>query len=107
MLGHIAEQQAAEAARAEQAIAAGGDERALRVPSSVRDYVIQPGDTLLKIARAQMGSEADADILALHNRTVGLLFEDDRLYAGSKLQIPNYEEPAPTSIAEAADDTAS
>ena len=76
-----------------QQLAADGDERALRAPDSVRTYVIQPGDSLRKIAAAQMQIEEDWQILALHNKNVGLLFEDDELYAGGKLEIPVYAAP--------------
>ena len=79
-----------------------GDDRALRAPSKVRRYQIQSGDTLRSVAEAQMGSIEDAEILGVHNRNVGLLFEDDVLYAGSELEIPEYAStpnpppPAPT-----------
>jgi uncharacterized protein (DUF2235 family) len=67
-----------------------GDDRALRSPDSIRSYIIQPGDTLEGIAEKQMGNAEDAGILAIHNRNVGLLFEDGFLYAGSCLEIPVY-----------------
>lgn len=37
-----------------------------------------------------MGSEEDWKILALHNRNVGLLFEDDELFARATMVIPEY-----------------
>jgi uncharacterized protein (DUF2235 family) len=73
------------------------DERALRSPDSVQNYIIQPGDTLAGIAEKQMGSAEDAAILAIHNRNVGLLFEDGSLYAGSCLEIPVYGKTSSTS----------
>ena len=92
-LSQMASRLAADIALAEESMAARGDVRALRAPSKVRPYIIQPGDTLASIARKEMGSEADKGILALHNRTVGLLFEDERLYAWATLEIPVYDEP--------------
>lgn len=71
-------------------LAAAGDERTLRAPDQVRAYTIRPGDTLYKIAAEQMGKPEDWRVLALHNKTVGLLFEDDQLFAGSRLEIPEY-----------------
>lgn len=71
-----------------------GDERVLRSPESVQKYMVKPGDTLAGIAETQMGSAANEDILAIHNRNVGLLFEDGSVYAGSLLEIPVYAEPA-------------
>lgn len=71
-----------------------GDDRALRVPTRVRRYVVQKGDTLTGVAERQMGSAANVAILGIHNRNVGLLFEDDVLYAGSELEIPEYD-PVP------------
>ena len=79
---------------AEEAVAAQGDDRALLAPLRVVDYVVKQGDTLNSIAKDQMGSESDAEILALHNRTVGNLFEDLRLYAGVTIQIPVYNDPS-------------
>ena len=38
-----------------------------------------------------MGSAKDEPILALHNRNVGLVYEDGNLYAGSCIEIPVYE----------------
>lgn len=72
-----------------------GDDRALRAPDSVRKYRIKAGDTLKGIARTEMGNEADATLLSLHNRNVGLLFEDGLLYAGSEIEIPVYKAPLP------------
>ncbi|WP_448140413.1 LysM peptidoglycan-binding domain-containing protein [Sphingopyxis fribergensis] len=74
-----------------QKLATAGDERALRAPARVRSYVVQPGDTLRGIAAEQMKEAGSWQILALHNKNVGLLFEDDELYAGAKLEIPEYE----------------
>jgi hypothetical protein len=90
----MAKAQSAGIQAAEQSIAAHGDERALIAPTKVISYTIEQGDTLASIAKAKMGSESDADILAFYNRTVGLLFEDLRLYAGAPLEIPIYENPA-------------
>lgn len=84
---------------AAQAAVAQADDRALRAPVRVVEYTIQPRDTLRSIAIAQMGSEDDERILALHNRTVGLLFEDETLYAWSTLQIPIYDEHKPPQAA--------
>lgn len=70
-----------------------GDDRALRAPTKVRRYCIKRGDTLRSIAKAEMGSADDSVILSLHNRNVGLLFEDDMLYAGAELEIPQYSMP--------------
>lgn len=67
-----------------------GDDRALRAPTRVRKYVVKPGDTLFEIAKREMSVGEDWEILALHNRNVGLLFEDDKLYVGSELEIPEY-----------------
>ncbi|WP_447726456.1 phospholipase effector Tle1 domain-containing protein [Sphingomonas koreensis] len=74
-----------------------GDDRALRAPARVRRYVVQKGDTLTGVAERQMGSVKNAEILGIHNRNVGLLFEDDVLYAGSELEIPEYD-PTPAPI---------
>lgn len=75
-----------------------GDDRALRAPTRVRRYAVQKGDTLTEVAEKQMGSAANAAILGIHNRNVGLLFEDDVLYAGSELEIPEYDPvPVPAS----------
>ncbi|MDF7777254.1 DUF2235 domain-containing protein [Sphingomonas sp. AOB5] len=68
------------------------DDRELRVPDSVRSYEIQVGDTLASIAEAEMGSAADAPLLSLHNRNIGLLFEDESLYPGTRIEIPVYEQ---------------
>ena len=76
-----------------------GDERALRAPSRVRNYTVQPGDTLGKIAEEQMGNVSEQEVLKAHNLGVGLLFDDLRLYAGSRIEIPEYDKvpTAPTS----------
>lgn len=76
-------------------IAAGGDQRALRAPDSVSQYVIRPGDTLQRIAAQQMDGLEDWQILALHNKNLGLLFDDDKLFAGANLEIPRYKRIAP------------
>jgi uncharacterized protein (DUF2235 family) len=68
-----------------------GDDRALRAPLRVRKYTVKPGDTLFEIAKKEMAAGEDWEILALHNRNVGLLFEDDKLYVGSGLEIPEYD----------------
>ncbi|NML07502.1 hypothetical protein HHL13_17070 [Sphingomonas sp. G-3-2-10] len=72
-----------------------GDARALRAPDSVRRYIVQPKDTLTSIAEREMGSASDATLLSLHNRNVGLIFEDGSLYAGSEIEIPVYKAPLP------------
>ncbi|MEG3180795.1 DUF2235 domain-containing protein [Sphingomonas sp. LT1P40] len=92
-LEEIGEQQAELLAERRIELKSAGDDRALSVPARVRRYVIQKGDTLLSVAETQMGSVADAEILGIHNRNVGLLFEDDLLYVGSELEIPEYGPP--------------
>jgi uncharacterized protein (DUF2235 family) len=73
------------------------DPRALRAPDRVRKYVIKAGDTLTDIAERQMGGKSNWKLLAQHNRNLGYLFEDDEIYAGSILEIPEYDAPsAPT-----------
>lgn len=74
-----------------------GDERALRAPARVRKYTVKIGDTLTKIAQEQMGNVTEQDVLKAHNLGVGLLFEDLRLYAGSELEIPEYEKVSTSS----------
>lgn len=108
-LGEMVQQAAQEVQLKEQAIGTE-DPRILKAPSRIKKYTVQPGDTLTSIAREQMASEQDVRILAMHNRTVGLLFEDDELYAGSTLEIPVYAdeatapEPVVTPAAEITDD---
>lgn len=95
-------QQAEELLDRKLELKSAGDDRALRAPARVRRYVVQRGDTLTNVAERQMGTAADAEILGIHNRNVGLLFEDDVLYAGSELEIPEYAaavgDPAPSSV---------
>lgn len=79
---------------------ARGDERALRSPDSVQRYVVQAGDTLRTIAEKQMGGADDAEILAVHNRNVALLFEDGSLYAGSCIEIPVYRKLSQSALEE-------
>ena len=98
-LEEMSERDKKAAKKAATALAAAGDARALRAPTTVRQYVIQPGDTLRSIAEAQMGSADDEPILELHNRTVGLLFGDCVIYAGATLQIPEYA-AAPGAVAD-------
>ena len=57
----------------------------------MRIYTIIAGDTLGKIAEKEMDSPGSCELLALHNRNVGLLFEDDELFVGSTLEIPEYD----------------
>jgi hypothetical protein len=99
-LEEMAEAALADKSGAARKLAAAGDERALQTPKSVKAYIIQPGDTLQSIAQSQMGSKDDAAILAVHNRNVGLLFEDGALYAGSSLEVPAYDPPKETASAE-------
>lgn len=72
-------------------LAEAGDDRALRAPNRVEIYQIQPGDTLESIAEEKMDVSEDGEILSLHNRNVGLLFDDEKLYAGAMLEIPVYD----------------
>ena len=44
------------------------------------------------IAEREMGTAADAASLKAHNLNVGLLFADLKLYAGSEIEIPIYDE---------------
>ena len=69
-----------------------GDPRALRAPDRVRRYTIKPGDSLTEIAEAEMGGKSNWQLLALHNRNVGLLFDENEIYAGSELEIPIYDQ---------------
>ncbi|MEE9433239.1 MAG: DUF2235 domain-containing protein [Sphingorhabdus sp.] len=66
------------------------DNRALRPPAETREYVVKRGDNLTKIAKAEMGSKKDWQILYLHNRNIGILFDPDELYANQKIEIPVY-----------------
>ncbi len=93
-LDEMAESATAALASIEDRLASAGDDRARRSPARVRPYEIQPGDTLKSIAAKEMTSEDDWQILALHNRNVGRLFEDNALYAGSEIEVPEYETPA-------------
>lgn len=92
--GALVQAFAAGNAKAAEELAAKGDDRALQAPRRVKRYVIKQGDTLPTIAKAEMGSAADAAILEVYNRHVGLLFEDGLLYAGGCLEIPVYDQPA-------------
>lgn len=69
------------------------DPRALRAPDRVRKYMVKAGDTLTEIAEREMGGKSHWQLLSQHNRNVGYLFEDDEIYAGSVLEIPEYDEP--------------
>jgi uncharacterized protein (DUF2235 family) len=73
-----------------QIVESAGDRRALQAPTSVRDYLVKAGDSLKSIAAREMSGPADAGLLSLHNRNVGLLFEDGELYTGSRIEIPAY-----------------
>ena len=100
VLGDIAERDAADIA-AERVVAA--DPRALRTPSRARKYIIKPGDTLESIAAKQMPTGGDSVlVLKLHNRNLGLLFETEDIYAGSELEIPEYDPPVEVMASEPA-----
>lgn len=79
-----------------------GDDRALRAPDSVRRYKVCPGDTLTQIAEREMGGASNWELLSLHNRNVGLLFDDNEIYVGSELEIPIYAAPPQTLAREPA-----
>ncbi len=68
------------------------DDRALRAPASVREYTVRRGENLTRIAEAEMGGAKDWQILYLHNRNIGLMFDPDELYANQKIEIPVYGE---------------
>jgi uncharacterized protein (DUF2235 family) len=89
-LAEMAQHAQASVKKAAGKLAASGDERALRAPDKIRKYTICAGDTLASIAEREMGMATDAQILEIHNRNVGLLFEDGMLYAGSTIEIPTY-----------------
>ncbi len=72
-------------------LTSSGDARALRAPDSVRRYKVLPGDTLTEIAEREMGGKSNWELLSLHNRNVGLLFDDREIYVGSELEIPVYK----------------
>ena len=74
-----------------------GDLRALRAPDSVRKYIVKPGDTLTEIAEREMGGKSHWELLALHNRNIGLLFDESNIYVGSELEIPQYKAQPETS----------
>lgn len=78
------------------------DPRALRAPARVKKYTVQAGDTLTEIAEQQMGGKSNWELLAQHNRNVGAVFENNEIYAGSTIEIPEYDEPkAPAVVAPA------
>lgn len=77
-----------------------GDLRALRAPDSVRKYTVKPGDSLHAIAESQMGGKSNCELLTLHNLNIGLLFDENEIYAGSELEIPIYKDsPETTAVA--------
>lgn len=71
-----------------------GDPRTLRAPDRVRRYTVKPNDTLTEIAESEMGGKSNWKLLALHNRNVGLLFDEDEIYAGNEIEIPVYDDGA-------------
>jgi uncharacterized protein (DUF2235 family) len=101
-LGEMAKQARADALATVQALGGGSDVRALQAPARVRKYTVKPTDTLEGIAEREMGRAEDVGILKAHNLSVGLLFEDLKLYAGSSIEIPTYEQltPAQTGLPE-------
>ncbi len=95
-LAGMVEQARSEARKSASRLPAGGDERALRSPSRVRKYIVEPGDTFEKIAESEMGDAAETGMLKAHNLGVGLIFEDMRLYAGNSIEIPVYDKVTPS-----------
>lgn len=75
-----------------KSLGGGNDDRVLQTPVSVKKYTVQQRDTIEQIAEREMGSVDNAAILKAHNLSVGLLFEDLKLYAGSIIEIPVYAE---------------
>lgn len=91
----------AEATNAAKALVPDSDDRSLRAPSKVKKYKVQPTDTFESIAQREMGTAADAASLKAHNLNVGLLFADLKLYAGSEIEIPIYDELMSAPLEEA------
>lgn len=69
------------------------DPRCNQMPVRVRKYVVQPGDTLGTIARDQMGDVKDYKLLFAHNRDANILFDQNKVYAGTTIEIPEYAPP--------------
>lgn len=90
-LGEMAQLAQSGAAKAAQKLNLGKDERMLRAPSRIKSYAVKPGDSFELIATQEMGDRTDAALLKAHNLRIGLLFEDLKLYAGSKIEIPVYD----------------
>ncbi len=52
----------------------------------IRTYVIQPGDTLIRIASRELGSRSLADNIYLMNRDV--IWDPDHLTVGTRIKLP-------------------
>lgn len=69
---------------------AAADPLAGRPLRGVRSYRIKPRDTLSSIALHELGGAEHAALLFAHNRRLGILFDPDKIYAGSHIEIPDY-----------------
>lgn len=58
------------------------------VPPAGRTYVVQPGDTLVAIARREMGGGSGANVQKLMDANRGVLSDPGKLRPGMKLRIP-------------------
>jgi uncharacterized protein (DUF2235 family) len=72
----------------------------LRAPDAVTPYVIQPGDTLDKIAQMHFGDDSLSELILIHNQNAGLLYRAAELYAGRTLELPVYNELVETRVGE-------
>lgn len=57
----------------------------------IRPYTVEDGDTLQKIAKAEMGDTSLWPILFKHNRRNNILFDKDELWVGETIEIPVYQ----------------
>lgn len=99
-IGSMAKTARAGALAHAKALGGGTDDRVLQTPVRVKKYTVRPRDTLSQIAEREMGSADNAAILRAHNLSVGLLFEDLKLYTGSTIEIPVYAELETAKAAE-------
>ena len=60
-------------------------------------YIVQPGDTLLKIARMH---GVDLNDLINENRRIGLIKDPNLIYPGQRIYIPGYQEKVRRNVQE-------
>lgn len=90
------------AAMEAQAVEQKGAGAPLATPARIVHYVVEPGDTLGKIAGRHMGGKQFAGLLFEHNRMLGRVFDANRIYAGQELEIPVYADAKAVEAAPAA-----